>query len=139
MAKKKVVYDYKEEFNKADQANYENGQIKTMIEELLEKNKDNEVLQEYINLTKKFEDNIAIYDAAKKNMYESMNDADIDYMEGLSIVAVLTRPYTKKELDQERLKADLGEEKFNSYITEKPVKGNVKLKPIEEEDKKDRC
>lgn len=133
MAKKKVVYDYKEEFGKADQANYENSQIKTMIEELLEKNKDNEVLQEYLNLQAKFEENKKIYDDAKKNMYESMEESGIDYMEGLSIVANLTHAYTKRELDQDKLKADLGDEKFNTYLIDKPVKGNVKFKPREEE------
>lgn len=134
MAKKKVVYDYKEEFGKADQANYENSQIKVMIEELLEKNKDNTVLQEYLNLTNKFEENKKIYDDAKKNMYESMEEAGIDYLEGLSIVANLTHAYTKKELDQDKLKADLGDEKFNTYFIDKPVKGNVKFKPREEEE-----
>lgn len=134
MAKKKVVYDYKEEFGKADQANYENSQIKVMIEELLEKNKDNTVLQEYLNLTNKFEENKKIYDDAKKNMYESMEEAGIDYLEGLSIVANLTHAYTKRELDQDKLKADLGDEKFNTYFIDKPVKGNVKFKPREEEE-----
>ena len=61
MAKKKVVYDFKEEFIKADNAATENNQIEVMLEELLEKNKDNEVLQEYLALQKKLEDNNIIY------------------------------------------------------------------------------
>lgn len=134
MAKKKVVYNYKEEFNKADQANYENSQIKNMVDELIEKNKDNEVLQEYLSLIKRFEENEKIYSDAKKNMYESMEEAGIDYLQGLSIVATLTHPYTKQELDEDKLKADLGD-KFEQYIIQKPVKGNVKFKPIEEEEK----
>lgn len=136
MAKKKekVVYNYVEEFGKADQAHYENSQIQNMLEELVEANKDNVVLQEYINLTKKFEENLTIYDECKKNMYESMNEANIDYMEGLSIVATLKKPYTKKELDVERLAKDLGEEKLNTYYKEKSVKGNVTFKPREEEE-----
>lgn len=136
MAKKKekVVYNYVEEFGKADQAHYENSQIQNMLEELVEANKDNVALQEYINLTKKFEENLTIYDECKKNMYESMNEADIDYMEGLSIVATLKKPYTKKELDVERLAKDLGEEKLNTYYKEKAVKGNVTFKPREEEE-----
>lgn len=136
MAKKKekVVYNYVEEFGKADQAHYENSQIQNMLEELVEANKDNVVLQEYINLTKKFEENLAIYDECKKNMYESMNEANIDYMEGLSIVATLKKPYTKKELDVEKLTEDLGEEKLKTYYKEKAVKGNVTFKPREEEE-----
>lgn len=136
MAKKKekVVYNYVEEFGKADQAHYENSQIQNMLEELVEANKDNVALQEYINLTKKFEENLTIYDECKKNMYESMNEADIDYMEGLSIVATLKKPYTKKELDIEKLTADLGEEKLKTYYKEKAVKGNVTFKPREEEE-----
>lgn len=136
MAKKKekVVYNYVEEFGKADQAHYENSQIQNMLEELVEANKDNIALQEYINLTKKFEENLTIYDECKKNMYESMNEADIDYMEGLSIVATLKKPYTKKELDIEKLTADLGEEKLKTYYKEKAVKGNVTFKPREEEE-----
>ena len=65
----------------------------------------------------------------KKNMYEGMGTSDIDYLEGMSIIANLTHAYTKKELDQDKLKEDLGEEKFNSYLMEKSVKGNVKFKP----------
>ena len=132
MAKKKVVYDFKEEFIKADNAAIENNQIEVVLEELLEKNKDNEALQEYIALQKKLEDNKAIYDASKKNMYESMEASGVDYLEGMSIIANLTHAYTKKELDQDKLKEDLGEEKFNSYLMEKPVKGNVKFKPKSE-------
>lgn len=133
MAKKKVVYDYKEEFNKADQANYENSQIKNMITELLEKNKDNEVLQEYLSLMKKFEDNEKIYSDAKKNMYESMEEAGIDFLQGLSITATLTHAYTKQDIDTDKLKADLGD-KFEQYKIQKPVKGNVKFKPVEEDE-----
>jgi hypothetical protein len=129
MAKKKVVYDFKEEFIKADNAATENNQIEVMLEELLEKNRDNEVLQEYLALQKKLEDNNIIYNDAKKNMYEGMEASDIDYLEGMSIIANLTHAYTKKELDQDKLKEDLGEEKFNSYLMEKSVKGNVKFKP----------
>lgn len=135
MAKKKekVVYNYIEEFSKADQAHYENSQIQNMLEEILEANKDNVALQEYVSLLKKFEENQELYDNCKKNMYESMNEADVDYLEGLSIVATLKKPYTKKELDVEKLTEDLGEEKLKTYYKEKAVKGNVTFKPREEE------
>lgn len=133
MAKKKVVYDYIEEFGKADQANYENSQIQTMVQELIEKNKDNEALQEYINLMKKYEENKKVYDDSKKNMYESMEASGVDYLEGLSIIANLKHPYTKKDLDIEKLEADLGKEKLEEYYIQKPVKGNVTFKPREEE------
>lgn len=128
MAKKKKeekVYDYKEEFNKIDRAVYENNQARVILQELLEKNQDNEALMEYIALRDKIDANNIIVDESKKNMFQGMEDSGVDILEGVAVSVSIKHSYIKKELDRDRLKEELGEEKYNSYMIEKSVKGNV--------------
>lgn len=130
--KEKVVYDYIEEFNKIDKAEEENIQIRILLSELLEKNPDNEALQEYAELVKKLDENTQISSDSKKNMFQSMEDADIDNLRGKVVEASLVRTYFKTELDKDKLKEDLGDEKYNSYIVQKAVKGHVNINIIKE-------
>lgn len=128
MAKKKKeekVYDYKEEFNKIDRAVYENNQARVILQELLEKNQNNEALMEYIALRDKIDANNIIVDESKKNMFQGMEDSGVDILEGVAVSVSIKHSYTKKELDKDRLKEELGGEKYNSYMIEKSVKGNV--------------
>lgn len=122
--------DVSKEFEKVDNASYENIQIRDMLKQLLESNPDNEALIEYATLMDKIEQNNEVIDTGKKVLYEGMNYQDIDEMNGKCVDAVLTRPYTKKEFDKERFIEDNSEETYNKYLTEKVVKGNVKIKLI---------
>lgn len=122
--------DVSKEFEKVDNASYENIQIRDMLKQLLESNPDNEALIEYATLMDKIEQNNEVIDTGKKVLYEGMNYQDIDEMNGKCVDAVLTRPYTKKEFDKERFIKDNSEETYNKYLTEKVVKGNVKIKLI---------
>ena len=134
MAKKLEIkaeeVDVSAEFEKVDNASYENAQIRSILSQILEANKDNEALNEYITLLKKLEENEEIIDTGKKVLYEGMNYQDIDCLDGKSVSAVLTRPYTKKEFDKDKFIEDYSEEKYNEYMTEKVVKGNVKIKLV---------
>lgn len=122
--------DVSKEFEKVDNASYENIQIRDMLKQLLESNPNNEALLEYASLMDKIEQNNEIIDTGKKVLYEGMNYQDIDEMNGSCVNAVLTRPYTKKEFDKERFIEDNSEETYNKYLTEKVVKGNVKIKLV---------
>lgn len=122
--------DVSKEFEKVDNASYENIQIRDMLKQLLESNPDNEALIEYATLMDKIEQNNEVIDTGKKVLYEGMNYQDIDEMNGKCVDAVLTRPYTKKEFDKDRFIEDNSEETYNKYLTEKVVKGNVKIKLI---------
>lgn len=122
--------DVSKEFEKVDSASYENIQIRDMLKQLLESNPNNEALIEYATLMDKIEQNNEVIDTGKKVLYEGMNYQDIDEMNGKCVDAVLTRPYTKKEFDKERFIEDNSEETYNKYLTEKVVKGNVKIKLI---------
>lgn len=122
--------DVSKEFEKVDSASYENIQIRDMLKQLLESNSNNEALIEYATLMDKIEQNNEVIDTGKKVLYEGMNYQDIDEMNGKCVDAVLTRPYTKKEFDKERFIEDNSEETYNKYLTEKVVKGNVKIKLI---------
>lgn len=136
MAKKKLEInpeevDVSKEFEKVDTASYENVQIRDLLKQLLENNKDNEALMEYATLSKKLEENEEVIDNGKKILYEGMNYQDIDEMNGNCVDAVLTKPYIKKEFDKDKFIEDNSEEEYNKYLIEKTVKGNVKLKLVE--------
>lgn len=135
MAKKLEIdaskVDVSKEFEKVNNASYENIQIRDMLKQLLESNPDNEALIEYATLIKKIEQNDEIIDTGKKVLYEGMNYQNIDELNGNCVNAVLTKPYTKKEFDKEKFIKENSEETYNKYLTEKVVKGNVKLKLVE--------
>lgn len=134
MAKKVEIdaskVDVSKEFEKVDNASYENIQIRDMLKQILESNPNNEALIEYAELMNKIDLNNEIIDSGKKVLYEGMNYQDIDELNGKCVDAVLTRPYTKKEFDKERFIEDNSEETYKKYLTEKVVKGNVKIKLI---------
>ncbi len=134
MAKKVEIdaskVDVSKEFEKVDNASYENIQIRDMLKQILESNPNNEALIEYAELMNKIDLNNEIIDSGKKVLYEGMNYQDIDELNGKCVDAVLTRPYTKKEFDKERFIEDNSEETYKKYLTEKVVKGNVKIKLV---------
>lgn len=134
MAKKLEIkpeeVDVSKEFEKVDNASYENVQIRDLLKQLLEANKDNEALMEYATLMNKLEENTEVIDNGKKILYEGMNYQDIDELNGKCVDAVLTKPYTKKEFDKEKFIEDNSEDEYNKYLTEKVVKGNVKIKLV---------
>ena len=134
MAKKVEIdaskVDVSKEFEKVDNASYENIQIRDMLKQILESNPNNEALIEYAELINKIDLNNEIIDSGKKVLYEGMNYQDIDELNGKCVDAVLTRPYTKKEFDKERFIEDNSEETYKKYLTEKVVKGNVKIKLV---------
>ena len=134
MAKKVEIdaskVDVSKEFEKVDNASYENIQIRDMLKQILESNPNNEALIEYAELMNKIDLNNEIIDSGKKVFYEGMNYQDIDELNGKCVDAVLTRPYTKKEFDKERFIEDNSEETYKKYLTEKVVKGNVKIKLV---------
>jgi len=134
MAKKVEIdaskVDVSKEFEKVDNASYENIQIRDMLKQILESNPNNEALIEYAELMNKIDLNNEIIDSGKKVLYEGMNYQDIDELNGKCVDAVLTRPYTKKEFDKERFIEDNSEETYKKCLTEKVVKGNVKIKLV---------
>ena len=135
MAKKEIKIkpeevDISKEFEKVDNASYENVQIRDLLQQLLDSNKDNTALMEYATLIKKLEENTEIIDNGKKVLYEGMNYQDIDEMNGKCVDAVLIRPYIKKEFDKEKFIEENSEEIYNKYLAEKTVKGNVKIKLV---------
>ncbi len=134
MAKKVEIdaskVDVSKEFEKVDNASYENIQIRDILKQILESNPNNEALIEYAELMNKIDLNNEIIDSGKKVLYEGMNYQDIDELNGKCVDAVLTRPYTKKEFDKERFIEDNSEETYKKYLTEKVVKGNVKIKLV---------
>lgn len=120
--------DMKEIFDSIDNKTYENMQIRNILDELLEANKDNEALMAYFTLTKKLEENIETIEQSKKDLYEPMLEKNCDYLEGKSVSVSLKKPYIKKEFDKETFIKDYTEETYNKYLKEKEVKGNCTIK-----------
>lgn len=131
MAKKKEnkpVLSMEEMFNNIDNAEYENAQIRILINELLELNKDNTALLEYIALSKKLEDNVETVGTGKKELFDLMEARQVDYLEGVAVTITLKKSYNKSVFDKDKFIADYGEETYNKYLVEKLTKGNCIVK-----------
>ena len=127
--KKEVQLSMEEIFTDfIDTPSMENAQIREILGEILEANKDNEALMEFFELSKKLEENQAKIDKGKKDLYLPMLEKECDYLEGKAVSVSLKRPYVKKEFDKELFVNDYDEETYNKYMKDKEVKGNCSVK-----------
>ena len=130
--KKEVVkLSAKEIFTQWDETNLENIQIREVLTQLLEANKDNQALMEFNELMNKLNENQAVMDKCKKDLYEPMLEEKQKEFKGKSICVTLKMPYIKNEFDKERFIEEYGEETYNKFMVEKEVKGNCQAKPNE--------
>ena len=99
-------------------------------------NRDNELLQQYIQLLaarEKLQKSIS-EKTDKDLLYEKMIQDDVDCYDGSNITVTLKRPYVKTTVDSKKFIEDnpIGSKLYNKYMKETVCKGNVILKIIEE-------
>ena len=122
-----------ERFEKIDKAVGKVDSLRIELEVFAAQNKDNEVLKHYIKLLKqieKYEEEILQY----KNLYEEMNDMELDCLDGKNCTVTLKKPYYKETFNTKQFKKDYAPDSklYKKYITQQLVKGNTMFKKVEE-------
>lgn len=91
---------------------------------------DDETLKQYVEILNELAEVQNNIDLIKKGeLYESMLEANIDYLEGKNCLASLTKPYIRKEIDIKLFLDQYGPKTamYKKYVKDKEIKGNVKI------------
>ena len=94
--------------------------------------KDNEQLQEYIKLLEDLDKARQIQEGAKE-LYEKMNELNIENYDGAHCKVVLKRPYERRQINSTEFLKDFkpNSDMYKKYVEVKVIKGHVTLKKSE--------
>lgn len=126
----------KNKFNKYDKQRGEILALEREKQELEILNKDNEVLQKYIQLCNEIAElNKEISSSEIKDyFYEEMSTQDIPELKGKYCYITLKKPYYRKSINTTKFfeDNDPNSRLYKKYVEQKLIKGNVTVKDSEE-------